>query len=95
MNVKNDAADIAAAVDRWTHSFEEDTDGVEVYRPSATFAFPPSRRGRKVLQFSGGGDQPVAVAALRPGPDDRPHAAPPPAIDIIEATPAILRLVRR
>ena len=27
----------------WTHSFEEDADGIEVYRPTATFVFPPSR----------------------------------------------------
>ena len=35
----------------WTHSFEEDADGIEVYRPTANFAFPPSRKGRKVLEF--------------------------------------------
>lgn len=79
----------------WTHSFEEDIDGIEVYRPSATFAFPPSRRGRTVLQFSVGDDQIASVTALQSGPDDRPRAVAPPAFNIIEATPAILRLVRR
>lgn len=94
----------------WTHSFEEDEAGVEVYRPTATFAFPPSRRGRQVLEFSGGegGD---TVTSLAPGPDDRPRAAPGGALralgegryaddagkvlEIIDATPAMFRLVRR
>ena len=87
--------DITGLEGSWTHSFEEDIDGVEVYRPTATFAFPPSRRGRTVLQFSLGDDQIVSVAAMQSGLDDRPRAVAPPAFNIIEATPAILRLVRR
>ncbi|MFD2081717.1 hypothetical protein SAMN05421678_11776 [Actinopolymorpha cephalotaxi] len=51
----------------WTHSFEEDTPGIEVYRPTDTFPFPPAR-GRVRLVFDG--DQVVEWA---PGPDDRPR----------------------
>lgn len=103
----------------WTHSFEEDADGIEVYRPTATFPFPPSRKGRKVLEFgAGSGGQDGAGATLTsmaPGPDDRPRAgaaaplqplgmgryalagslaAPQDVIEIVEATPEILRLAR-
>ena len=102
----------------WTHSFEEDADGIEVYRPTATFPFPPSRKGRKVLEFgtdSGEVDGPGAtLTSMAPGPDDRPRAGPAaqlqplgmgryalsgtPAhqgvIEIVEATPEILRLAR-
>ena len=92
----------------WTHSFEEDDAGIEVYRPTATFAFPPSRKGRQVLEFSGADD---TATALAPGPDDRPRAAPSGALhalgagryadgagkvlEIVEATPAMLKLARR
>jgi hypothetical protein len=34
---------------RWTHSFEEDHDGVTVYRRT-DFAFPPAR-GRRGVEF--------------------------------------------
>jgi hypothetical protein len=34
---------------RWTHSFEEDHDSIEVYRPE-TYAFPRAR-GRRSLEF--------------------------------------------
>lgn len=102
----------------WTHSFEEDADGIEVYRPTATFPFPPSRKGRKVLEFgtdSGEADGPGAtLTSMAPGPDDRPRAgpaaqlqplgmgryalagtlAPQDVIEIVEATPEILRLAR-
>ena len=94
----------------WTHSFEEDFDGIEVYRPTASFAFPPSRKGREVLEFSSG-EGPATVASLSPGPDDRPRAVPGAmmhalgegryatssgkTLEIIEATPAILKLARR
>ena len=94
----------------WTHSFEEDNAGIEVYRPTATFAFPPSRKGRKVLEFSSG-EGPATVAALTPGLDDRPRAVPGAmmhalgegryatssgkTLEIIEATPAIVKLTRR
>ncbi len=92
----------------WTHSFEEDDAGIEVYRPTATFAFPPSRKGRQVLEFSGADN---TATALAPGPDDRPRAAPGGALralgagryadgagkvlEIVEATPAMLKLARR
>lgn len=57
----------------WTHSFEEDEDGVEVYRPTATFAFPASRKGRRVLDFN---LESSTLTAMLPGPDDRPRAGP-------------------
>ncbi|MDO8050967.1 hypothetical protein O3301_21090 [Janthinobacterium sp. SUN211] len=103
----------------WTHSFEEDADGIEVYRPTATFAFPPSRQGRKVLEFgapAGAMAQgEMTVTSMAPGPDDRPRAGPvtrlhplgmgryalsdasgtQEVIDIVEATPEVLRLSRR
>ncbi len=104
----------------WTHSFEEDADGIEVYRPTATFAFPPSRKGRKVLEFGTDNGAMAGASAtltsMASGPDDRPRAAPaaplqplgmgryalagtPAAprevIEIVEATPQILRLARR
>ncbi|MDN2704733.1 hypothetical protein O0881_22360 [Janthinobacterium sp. SUN100] len=103
----------------WTHSFEEDADGVEVYRPTTTFAFPPSRKGRKVLEFgapAGAMAQgEMTVTSMAPGPDDRPRASPvarlhplgmgryalsdaagtQEVIDIVEATPDVLRLSRR
>lgn len=100
----------------WTHSFEEDADGVEVYRPTASFAFPPSRRGRAVLEFSGNTGRPASLTTIDAGPDDRPRMASAgllvplgggrhalesapgkrqTVLEIIEATPAILRLVRR
>lgn len=94
----------------WTHSFEEDDAGIEVYRPTATFAFPPSRKGRQVLEFSSGEAQ-GTVTSLVLGPDDRPRAALGGALralgegrytdnagkvlEIIDATPAMFRLVRR
>ena len=94
----------------WTHSFEEDEAGIEVYRPTATFAFPPSRKGRRVLEFGATGGM-AGVTALWPGPDDRPRAAPGGALralgegryadeagkvlEIVDATPAMFRLVRR
>ena len=95
----------------WTHSFEEDEAGIEVYRPTATFAFPPSRKGRQVLRFATQDDGEPGVTSLLPGPDDRPRAAPPATLralgqgryalgdnrelEIIEATPTVLKLVRR
>lgn len=64
----------------WTHSFEEDAAGIEVYRPTATFAFPPSRKGRKVLDFDVATDAmesgAATVTTMAPGPDDRPRAGP-------------------
>jgi hypothetical protein len=40
-------------VGRWTHSFEEDHDGVTVYRRD-DFAFPPAR-GRRGVEFRADG----------------------------------------
>ncbi|MGK5077982.1 hypothetical protein [Janthinobacterium sp. HLX7-2] len=105
----------------WTHSFEEDAAGIEVYRPTATFAFPPSRKGRKVLEFDaeadagGMADGGLRMTSMSPGPDDRPCAGPvahllplgmgryalagtqtpQDVLEIVEATPDILRLARR
>ena len=106
----------------WTHSFEEDADGIEVYRPTSTFPFPPSRKGRKVLEFETAADAcnlatgGVRMTSMSPGPDDRPRAGPAAqllplgmgryalagtraaqqdVIEIVEATPEILRLARR
>ena len=53
----------------WTHSFEEDEGDVQVYRPSSSFAFPPSRRGRETLDFS----LPDQVDSGMPGADDKRH----------------------
>ena len=50
----------------WTHSFEEDTGSEQVFRPTASFSFPPSRRSRSTLDF-GTGQMMTAVA----GPDDK------------------------
>jgi hypothetical protein len=60
-------------VGRWTHSFEEDHDGVTVYRHD-DFAFPPAR-GRRGVEFRpdgsfselliGRGDAPEPGAAGR------------------------------
>lgn len=51
----------------WIHSFEEDEDGVEVFRPSASFPFPPSRRPRRTLEIGADGQAGIGT----PGPDDR------------------------
>jgi hypothetical protein len=51
----------------WTHSFEEDQGSIQVYRPSNSFAFPPSRGPRKTLEFGAAGEVVTGV----PGPDDR------------------------
>jgi hypothetical protein len=40
-------------VGRWTHSFEEDHDGISVYRRD-DFAFPPAR-GRRGVEFRADG----------------------------------------
>lgn len=94
----------------WTHSFEEDEAGVEVYRPTATFAFPPSRKGGEVLRFATQDDErasprccpaPTTARAPRRQPPcvrwarDATRWAMTKELKIIEATPAILKLVRR
>ena len=52
----------------WLHSHEEDTGTTAVYRPD-DHSFPPSRRGRRGLEFRADG----TFVELRPGPDDRPR----------------------
>jgi hypothetical protein len=57
----------------WTHSFEEDEPGgVLIYRPTHSFAFPPTRAGRDTIVFGEAGQ----LSQLAPGPDDRPRASP-------------------
>jgi hypothetical protein len=57
----------------WTHSFEEDEPGgILVYRPTHSFAFPPTRAGRNTIVFGEGGQ----LNQLAPGPDDRPRPSP-------------------
>jgi len=101
----NDSDAAPPPVGSWTHSFEEDTDDVEVYRPTATYPFPPSRRGRHRLTFSTG-----EVVESAPGPDDRlqPRAtrsavgpgrfggsgADDAGLQIVEAAPEILKVRR-
>lgn len=92
----------------WTHSFEEDQGDVLVYRPTGSFAFPPSRRGRETLEFGEGGE----LIKREPGPDDRTRASAgrwtalgmnrvslkDPAqpggrvIEVVEVTPEILKI---
>ncbi len=91
----------------WTHSFEEDRDGVQVFRLTEKYTFPPSRRGRETLQIGQSGQ--LLVGA--PGPDDRQllnaasltplgmhryrldgTALPAQVIEIIESGPALLKL---
>jgi hypothetical protein len=76
----------------WAHSFEEDEGDIRVYRPRATFAFPPSRRGRETLEFDPSG----RASAGMPGPDDKmaPQSAIP-GFDVIEAGPDILKVRMR
>ena len=70
MNAMNQGASRPSG--SWTHSFEEDEAGLLVYRPTATFAFPPSRGARETFVFGAGGE----VTELTVGPDDRPRASP-------------------
>jgi hypothetical protein len=57
----------------WTHSFEEDEPGgILVYRPTHSFAFPPTRAGRDTIVFGAGGE----LTAHAQGPDDRMQAQP-------------------
>jgi len=54
----------------WTHSFEEDEGDVLVYRPTGSFAFPLTRKGRDTLVFGEGGE----LIEHASGPDDRSQA---------------------
>ncbi|MDQ2820808.1 MAG: hypothetical protein M3Y65_10490 [Pseudomonadota bacterium] len=50
----------------WTHSFEEDTAGEQVFRRTGAYSFPASRRPRDMLDFSTG-----QTTTVVPGPDDK------------------------
>ena len=64
MDMNQDNAGLSGS---WTHSFEEDEGGVQLYRPTRSFPFPPSRRGRETLEFGAAGQMVTGM----PGPDDR------------------------
>ena len=64
MEMNRDSAGLSGS---WTHSYEEDEGDVQLYRPTQSFPFPPSRRGRETLEFGGAG----RVLTGMPGPDDR------------------------
>lgn len=94
----------------WTHSFEEDQGDIQVFRPTHSFAFPPSRKGRETLQLEEGD----LLTVQTPGPDDRPRAMPgrwvalgtnrfqlsgiasrpDQILEVVEHTPQILRIRR-
>jgi hypothetical protein len=90
----------------WTHSFEEDQAGVRVYRPTHSFAFPLSRGGRETLDFSDDGrlvesapgpdDRPRSTAsrwtALGMNRFRLGGTTPGRVIEVIEATPDVLKL---
>jgi hypothetical protein len=100
----------AAPSGSWTHSFEEDQSGVQIYRPTHSFAFPPARAGRETLEFGADGE----LIQQTPGPDDRPRekrgrwkalgmnrfelvgsaGAPEGVIEIIEMTNNMLKIRR-
>lgn len=60
------SADSSSLAGNWTHSYEEDDDDVQVYRPTHAFAFPPGRRGRATLEFGAAGQ---TIQGM-PGPAD-------------------------
>ncbi len=55
---------------RWYHSFEEDHDGIQVYRPE-TYDFPPAR-GRGSVEFGPDG----RFLDWSPGAADAPESTP-------------------
>jgi hypothetical protein len=55
---------------RWLHSHEEDSGGVQVYRP-AGYRFPPAR-GRRGFELRPDG----SYIAYGPGPADKPTSTP-------------------
>jgi hypothetical protein len=96
----------------WTHSFEEDEPGgVRVYRPTQSFAFPPTRAGRDRIVIGEGGE----LREQAPGPDDRAldkpgrwrslgmnrfglggtAEHPDEVIEIIQAAPGVLKIRRQ
>ncbi|MBY0242444.1 MAG: hypothetical protein K2X55_24330 [Burkholderiaceae bacterium] len=73
----------------WAHSFEEDEGDIQVYRPRATFPFPPSRRGRETLEFDPAGRASCAM----PGPDDKMRPSMAALVfDVVESGPDILKI---
>jgi hypothetical protein len=99
VSTSDDAASVEGS---WSHSFEEDEGDLEVFRPTMTYPFPPSRRGRRRLTFSGG-----EVVEWDTGPDDRSqprgtlrqlgpleYGAAGGGFEIVEATPEVLRIRR-
>ena len=106
--MKSMSQDAVPVSGSWTHSFEEDQASVLVYRPTHSFAFPPTRAGREAIEFGAGGE----LSEWAPGPDDRPRAKPgrwtalgmnrfalggtagepERVIEVIEATPDILKI---
>jgi len=57
----------------WTHSFEEDQGGEQVFRRTGGFSFPASRRPRDVLDFSA-----AQATTVTPGPDDKQQRSSAP-----------------
>jgi hypothetical protein len=53
---------------RWMHSYEEDTETEQVFRPMG-YNFPPAR-GRNGFEFGSDG----TLLRISPGPSDRPQA---------------------
>ncbi len=89
----------------WTHSHEEDSADLQVYRPTHAFAFPPGRRGRETLEFDAAGQ----LIKGMPGPDDRQirtgatslgmnryrldgGQAPGQMIEIVQSEPGLLKI---
>ena len=100
--------DTAGLNGNWTHSFEEDVAGVLVYRPTHSFTFPLSRGGRESLVFSNDGqlvesapgpdDRSRSTASswtalgMNRFSLGGTAAAPGRVIEVIEATPDVLKL---
>jgi hypothetical protein len=55
---------------RWTHSFEEDSAGTQVYRPQS-WDFPLARRPREAFELRADG----TAQLFLPGAEDRPQGA--------------------
>jgi hypothetical protein len=55
---------------RWTHSFEEDSAGTQVYRPQS-WDFPLARRPREAFELRADG----TARLFLPGAEDRPQPA--------------------
>jgi hypothetical protein len=99
---------LAGVTGAWAHSFEEDEGNIRVYRPIHSFAFPPSRRGRDSLEFGAAGQVMLGVPGPddrnRRTPSrltsvgmnqyrlESTMGASMQVIEVIEATPAILKL---